>query len=263
MRFTIHLLFFVLASCLCVPCPAQSDNRVIKVTYTSSPISQHSTTEDRLQRTPTKASWHEFLQGITTYYSLYINLEDRSSLYTLDSTVQVRPIGWENSRTTAALLDTVYFSLKSADNRTYKHEWIMNRTFFSEGRVGDVKWKLLDEQKSINGLSCLKAVSTNYPMLTVWYAKDIPVSNGPSIYQGLPGLVVWAEDYMRTIEIADISYDNNLASFREKYNEKIVLFKKRQKEKGIDSASEPLVIVQKGDLAISSYEFFQKKPYKR
>jgi len=207
------------------------------------------------------ASRYEALTSITDYHSLYINLDDRSSLYTLDSTVHIRPIGWE--RRTPSVLDTVYFALKSADNRTYKHEWIMGQTFFSEGRVGDVKWKLIDENKTINGLSCRKAVATNYPMLTAWYTTDIPVSNGPSAYQGLPGLAVWVEDYYRTIEIREISYDDDIEVFNEKYKEKMGVFKRRQKEKGVDEANEALVLVQKGDLSISSYEYFHKKPYKR
>jgi len=243
--------------------PSLAQPKILKVTYTCTPVSQHYIIERDLQSTPTKASWYEFLQGITDYYSLYVNLDDRSSLYTLDSTVQIKPMGWENDKTRAALSDTVYFTLKSADNRTYKHEWILNRVFFSEGRVGDFKWELLDEEKAINGLRCRKAVATNYPMLTAWYTTDIPVSNGPSAYQGLPGLAVWVEDYYRTIEILDISYEDNVASFSEKYNEKMAVFKRRQKEKGVDDANEALVLVQKGDLSINSYEYFHKKPYKR
>jgi len=237
--------------------------KIVKVTYTSTPVSQHKTMERDLQSTPTKASWQEFMLGITDYYSLYINMEDRSSLYTLDSTVQIRPIGWEDTRTTAALADTVYFALKSADNRTYKYEWIMNQVFFSEGRVGDFKWKLLDEEKNINGLRCRKAVATNYPLLTAWYTKDIPVSNGPSAYQGLPGLVVWIEDFFRTIEVANIAYEDDVDLFNRKYGEKFTLFELRKKEKKVNSIKESLLMVKKGDLSISSYEYFQKKPYKK
>jgi len=260
-RFTTHLLFFLFACCLYVPCPAQSSSKIIRVAYTSSPVSQHKLLEADMRSTPTVASKYEALTSITDYHSLYINLDDRSSLYTLDSTVHTRPIGWE--RRTPSILDTVYFTLKSADNRTYKHEWIMSRTFFSEGRVGDIKWKLLDEKRTINGLSCGKAVATNYPMLTAWYTTDVPVSNGPSIYQGLPGLAVWVEDYYRTIEIRDISYGNDVDAFNEKYTEKMAVFKQRQKEKGVEDSKEPLVLVQKGDLSVRQYGYSHEKPYKR
>jgi len=260
-RFTVHLLFFLFACCLCALCPAQSSSKIIRVSYTSSPVSQYRFSEEDMQSTPTKVSRYEFWNGITDYYSLYINLGDRGSLYTLDSTVRVKSVGWDGWR--PSILDTVYFTLKSADNRTYKHEWIMSRTFFSEGRVGDIKWELLDEKRTINGLSCLKAVSTNYPMLTAWYTKDVPVSNGPSIYQGLPGLVVWVEDYYRTIEIRDISYGNDVNAFNERYTEKMAVFKQRQKEKGVDDANEALVLVQKGDLSVRQYERSHEKPYKR
>src|SRR5690606_7719329 len=118
------------------------------------------------------------LQGITDYYSLFINLKNRSSVYVLDSTVQVRPIGWEDPDIKASLADTVLFALKTPQNKTFKHEWIMNQTFYTEGKVGDISWELTNETKTIAGLKCTKALAKrdNYPMLTVWYTKDIPVS---------------------------------------------------------------------------------------
>ena len=81
-------------------------------------------------------------------------------------------------------------------------------------------------------------------MLTAYNTKEIPVSSGPSIFQGLPGLVVWVEDYFTTIELVDVEYidmdsnqfqemfDSLLSGFHEKRNDKfrveesIVLLKK-------------------------------------
>lgn len=253
-------LFVIFSVTTTLVCSAQS--KIIKVTYTSSPVSQYQMTESDLRSTPTKASLYTFMQGITDYYSLYIDVDNRSSLYTLDSTVQIRPIGWEDPKTTAALSDIVHFTLKSVDNKTYKHEWILNQTFFSEGQVGDIKWELINEKRTINGLQCHKAISTNYPLLTVWYTKDIPVSNGPSIYQGLPGLVVWAEDYFRTIEISKISYDEDKNFFNQLYDKKLKTFSQEKENKKYYD-KEPIVIVKKGDLALGTYEYFHKKSYKK
>lgn len=238
----------------------QTDMPIVKVTYTSSPISQYNMTEKHMRETSTKASLYKFMQGITDYYSLYINLKDRSSLYVLDSTEQVRPRGWEDPSTTTALADTVLFSIKTPKNVTFKHEWIMNQTFFSEGQVGDIEWEITNEERIINGLKCLKAIAENYPMLSVWYTKEIPVSNGPSIYQGLPGLVVYAEDFFRTIQISKIEYSNDVEAFKKLYETKYQEF---QKEKQRHYAKEPILLIKKGDLAKALYEHFYGKPYKK
>lgn len=255
-KYTV-VLFLVLTAFL--QCRAQSDKPIIKLTYESSPVSQYFA-EEHLKSTPTKASLYEFFNGITDHYSLYVKLEDRSSIYVLDSTTQVRPRGYE--RTRAALLDTTFFTLKSAENKTFKHEWIMNQIFYSEGEVGDIDWKLLPEQRVIDGLECYKAISENYPMLTVWYTKEVPVSNGPSIYQGLPGLIVYAEDYFRTIKLVKIEYVDNKDGFDELYSSKMNKFSK-EKQEGEHYIIEPILLIKKGDLAKSSYKYFHKKPYRR
>ena len=263
---SIHKCFLALFLIYCtIQAKAQSEAKnIIKVTYTSTPISQYKMTESHMQDSPTKASLHEFMKGITDYYSLYINVKDRSSIYVLDSTVQKRPIGWENPRTTAALADTVLFSIKTTENKTFKHEWIMNQTFYTEGEVGNIEWVLTNEQKKIKGLNCFKAKSksSDYPMLTVWYTKELPVSNGPSVYQGLPGLVVVSEDYFRTIQIQKIEYNSEIDFYETLYKTKYNIFiEEKKKKKHYDI--EPILLIKKGDLATGLYEYYHKKPYKR
>ncbi len=258
----VKIGFLFIFSVLSIGTKAQSNNKqIVKITYVNSPVSQYRMTESDMRRTATKASVHEFMQGITSYYSLYINLKDRSSIYILDSTTQVRPIGWENPKVSAALVDTVLFTVKSPENQTYKHEWIMHQTFYSEGQVGDIQWDLSNEEKTISGMKCKKATARDkYPMLTVWYTKELPISNGPSIYQGLPGLVVWAEDYFRTIEMKKIEYTADMAQFNKLYSSLNKNFSE-EKKKGKHYNKESLLIVKKGDLAKGSYEYFHGKPY--
>lgn len=252
--FSITFLLFSLSTI------AQSAKKVLKVQYTSSPVNQYIMTDQFMESSPTKASLYDFLAGIVDYYSLYVNLEDQSSIYIRDSTTHKRPTGW-GMNVRGALADTVLFALKNKDNQTYKHEWIMNQIFFSEGKVGDIKWELQTETKDIEGLKCFKAVSLNYPMLTVWYTKEIPLVNGPSIFQGVPGLVLWAEDYFRTVNVLDISYSDDLNMFNALYADRYQLFEK-EKERKKNYDKEPLVLIKKGDLALSNYKYFQNKPYK-
>lgn len=56
-------------------------------------------------------------------------------------------------------------------------------------------WKIENENKYILGYACRKA-STKFKGRTyeVWYATDIPISDGPYQLQGLPGLILEATD---------------------------------------------------------------------
>jgi GLPGLI family protein len=55
----------------------------------------------------------------------------------------------------------------------------------------NLNWKLEQEEKEIEGQKCLKATcdyrGRNY---TAWYATDIPLSEGPYVFTGLPGLIM-------------------------------------------------------------------------
>jgi GLPGLI family protein len=54
-----------------------------------------------------------------------------------------------------------------------------------------LNWKQEQEEKEIEGYKCLKATcdyrGRHY---TAWYAADIPVSEGPYVFTGLPGLIM-------------------------------------------------------------------------
>lgn len=240
-------------------CPAQEKaKKIIKITYVSIPVSQYNIDKSDMISTPTTASVVEVLQGTKSYYSLYINLSDRSSVYVLDSVIKSKPHGRE--KTKASIAEKVHFSIKSMDNKTYKYEWVMSQFFFTEGMSGDILWELTNETRRINGLTCFKAISKNrHLMLTAWYTKDIPVSNGPSTYQGLPGLVVWVEDFFRTTEIQKIEYTNDVNQFAALYTEKFNFFFENQHKKNYDK--EPVLTIKKADMANYLYKSIHGKPY--
>jgi GLPGLI family protein len=240
-------------------CLAQEPGKkVIKVTYTSIPVSQYNIDKKDMLSTPTTASILEVLQGTKSYYSLYVNLADRSSVYALDSIITVKPRG--RAKTKASIAEKVHFLIKSPENKTYKYEWVMDQLFFTEGKPGDIVWELTNETRKINGLKCFKAVSKNkYLMLTAWYTKDIPVSNGPSIYLGLPGLVVWAEDFFRTTEIQSIEYTDDVNQFNTLYSERMNFFNEKEHHKNYDK--EPILVLKKADMANHLYKMIHGKSY--
>lgn len=63
-----------------------------------------------------------------------------------------------------------------------------NRWYLSEDQ--DLRWTITTSHDTINGLHCLKA-KTNYGgrNYTAWFSPEIPISDGPYIFSGLPGLI--------------------------------------------------------------------------
>ncbi len=55
----------------------------------------------------------------------------------------------------------------------------------------NLNWKLLEETKLIGQYNCQKA-KVNYGgrLWTAWFTKDIPINDGPYVFDGLPGLII-------------------------------------------------------------------------
>lgn len=104
--------------------------------------------------------------------------------------------------------------------------WFFKIGLFIKGTgiVEPPVWELLEEEKEINGYPCHQG-RTNYlgRVWTVWYTDQIPVSIGPWLLKGLPGLIVSAgdtEDYfrfeLRGVRTASKSrYDQRLAFYED------------------------------------------------
>ena len=69
------------------------------------------------------------------------------------------------------------------------------KKYFIEEPLTKLKWKIGREKKEILGYECIKATTktTNKSNVIAWYAPDIPISDGPSDYWGLPGLILHLE----------------------------------------------------------------------
>ncbi|PID88365.1 MAG: hypothetical protein CSB06_00710 [Bacteroidia bacterium] len=67
----------------------------------------------------------------------------------------------------------------------------MDRTFLIEEPLVAKKWTLCKKDKKISNYLCKKATLPNGKReIIAWYAPDIPVSEGPMQYFGLPGLIL-------------------------------------------------------------------------
>ena len=82
-------------------------------------------------------------------------------------------------------LDGIMLSQVNVDGKEY----------LVEGPLTERKWKIGKKKKNISGYECIEATykSSNGTAVIAWYTPDIPISDGPSSYQGLPGLILYVD----------------------------------------------------------------------
>lgn len=88
------------------------------------------------------------------------------------------------------------------DNRiVYKHvpndqlvdsRDFMQKQFLIKGPLTPRKWKIGTGKKEILGYTCMDATfqADSATHIRAWFSPQIPVFNGPSDYQGLPGMIL-------------------------------------------------------------------------
>ncbi|WP_431611471.1 GLPGLI family protein [Chryseobacterium sp. 'Rf worker isolate 10'] len=88
-----------------------------------------------------------------------------------------------------------YFISKSIpDQKVYYYERAAGKQiYYQEDRP--IKWEVTNVVEKQNGYSAQKAVTEfGGRVWTAWFTKEIPVSDGPYKFSGLPGLIVKLED---------------------------------------------------------------------
>ena len=93
----------------------------------------------------------------------------------------------------ASILWTSYYNYPEGKVSTLWYELdALSRT---EEPITPISWKIIGDTCTILGYHCINA-ETDYKgrHWTVWYAEDIPISQGPWQLAGLPGLILKAGD---------------------------------------------------------------------
>jgi len=140
-----------------------------------------------------------------------------------------------------------------------------NLTYAYEEDVADIDWTLTADTATINGFLCQKA-SLNYGGRTwfAWFTDQIPISDGPYKFSGLPGLIIKVHDQkkhwvfnMSSISKVDIAHQINFQKwFNIKHVTKDKLFKDRREFENnlptMVSSSVPVEMVEQLKSSIKS-----------
>ena len=124
---------------------------------------------------------------------------------------------------------SIYF--KNIKKKRFSNQTeIMGKRFLVKDKLPEYKWKLSSETKNIGNYTCYKATFTEEveninmtfengeakeekkkenSITTAWYTVDLPVSNGPGDYQGLPGLILEINDGKKTIVCTEITLNSS------------------------------------------------------
>lgn len=101
------------------------------------------------------------------------------------------------------------------NKRFVNQKEIYGKTFLIKDNLRNFNWVLTSETKKIGNYNCFKAFYTRkvkkkrgvfkngttkkieqeeIQKVVAWYTTSIPINNGPSVYQGLPGLILEIND---------------------------------------------------------------------
>jgi len=85
--------------------------------------------------------------------------------------------------------DQIYFDF--INQKTTEQREFMSRMFLIESVNDSVPWKLTGNLKSILGFPCMEAFYVKDSTKTVaWFTSSIPISGGPALFHGLPGMIL-------------------------------------------------------------------------
>lgn len=178
-------------------------------------------------------------------------MDRSSSLYYNDGQSLYEPEKKEEEQTANVIVQSmggigcVYKDSKSQEMIT--QESILDRQFLIVEKMPVVKWIPDKETKKIGKFDCHKAHTEKGE--TAWYCPEIKIDDGPSIYSGLPGLILAVElegkEYI--MQNIDFNYSNGRIERPTKgkkisRNDFIKLKDKKMKEMNISSGGSVKVI---------------------
>jgi len=90
--------------------------------------------------------------------------------------------------------------------------FLRGETYLIKEDLGQFNWEIGSEIVDIGGYSCRQATiaSKNGNVTRAWFTDDIPIPDGPSIYHGLPGLILKVEVGNMEIAASTVQLHTNM-----------------------------------------------------
>lgn len=153
-----------------------------------------------------------------------LNFTKDASIYTQNQELakpQAKKDKYNVTITISGSADILYKNI--AEKRFAKQTEISGKRFLIKDELKNQDWKLTSETKNIGQYTCYKATRSRevermkfsteegkekkekVTINTVaWYTPQIPISNGPAHYWGLPGLILEIQEGKQTIVCSEI-----------------------------------------------------------
>lgn len=176
--------------------------------------------KEQIEARMRKMNQKTFILEFDKYTSTYkedVKLEEPKKPQVGGGTVMVFSMGGSGS-------GSIYYK-NTKENRFTNQTEIMGKRFLVKDSLPNYEWQMTSETKNIGNYTCYKATFTrdveNVTMsmvngeskevketvsvtTTAWYTPQVPVSNGPDDYQGLPGLILEINDGTTTMVCTEI-----------------------------------------------------------
>lgn len=175
--------------------------------------------QEEIRKRMQKMNQKTYVLEFDKYNSTYIQevALDAPKKPTGNNSVRVVSIGGSGNT------DIYYKNIQ--EKRFVNQTEIMGKRFLVKDSLPDYSWELSSETKNIGKYTCYKATHTKEVenkkiflkdgdskesitketiVTTAWYTPQIPLSDGPGPYQGLPGLILEVNDGKKTIVCTEI-----------------------------------------------------------
>lgn len=131
----------------------------------------------------------EFRSRMPVYRTSYSDLifDEHQSLYKAGREVEDK---YKNFWSAGSEEDLIYNNFDSGQTTATRQ--VFEKKFLMQDSMQPIEWRITGDSRTIAGFDCKKAVGKLYDSLYVvaFYTDQIVVPGGPSIYQGLPGMIL-------------------------------------------------------------------------
>ncbi len=186
---------------------------------------------DKMMEFTSKPSYYilDYSQGISEFKEK--PFEDKEESYEMG--------GIKMNMTIIADEDVWYKDFNS--NQLISNEYIMHRAFLMEESMQNLDWQIQEETQEFGDFTAQKAtLEKDGKEIIAYYTEEIPIPDGPHLYYGLPGLIVYLKTQNHEYSLNSLQITQENSSFDKPTKGKEmdrVAFEKLKKEKMKDGVT--------------------------